>query len=149
MLGLLSKIPGLKKVKKELTGKRKKFYQGAALGALAAIAKKKKKKKNGEDEEEGGSLMGGLPDPDTLSKTAGLAKLFGSDPATKENVKFLRKSPSGLNIYKFTYKPGLGPEGVYEGVMSNEIPDEAVLKVSGEFDKVFYSKIDVDFKKVA
>ena len=32
--------------------------------------------------------------------------------------------------------------------MSNEIPSEAVLKVTGEFDRVFYNKIDVEFKKV-
>jgi len=77
-----------------------------------------------------------------------LPLLGGSDPGMKENIKLLRQSPAGLNIYEFTYKPGLGPVGVYEGVMSTEIPSEAVLKVPGEFDRVFYNKIDVDFKRV-
>jgi len=125
----------------------KQFAKGAALGAAEQSAEeieqlmnalKGKKKKNG-----GG---GGLADPGSLTQF--LPFLAGSDPAMKENVKLVGESPSGLNVYQFTYKPGLGPEGVYEGVMSNEIPSEAVLKVTGEFDRVFYNKIDVEFKKV-
>ena len=122
----------------------KQFAKGAALGAAEQSAeeieefmKKIKGKKGG---------VGGLPDPGSL--THFLPFLAGSDPAMKENVKLVGESPSGLNVYQFTYKPGLGPEGVYEGVMSNEIPSEAVLKVDGEFDRVFYNKIDVEFKKV-
>ena len=122
----------------------KQFAKGAALGAAEQSAeeieefmKKIKGKKGG---------VGGQPDPGSLTQF--LPFLAGSDPAMKENVKLVGESPSGLNVYQFTYKPGLGPEGVYEGVMSNEIPSEAVLKVDGEFDRVFYNKIDVEFKKV-
>ena len=87
-----------------------------------------------------------------LGQIAGavLPALIASDREVKENIELIGQSPSGLNIYTFTYKKDLGlPEGVYQGVMSDEIPSKAVFKVAGEFDRVFYDVIDVDFKKVA
>jgi len=103
---------------------------------------------SGSGAENFGQMIGqNLPAILSLIKTVG-PSVGGSDPGMKENIKLLRQSPAGLNIYEFTYKPGLGPVGVYEGVMSTEIPSEAVLKVPGEFDRVFYNKIDVDFKRV-
>ena len=86
-----------------------------------------------------------------LGQIAGavLPALIASDREVKENIELIGQSPSGLNIYTFTYKKDLGlPEGVYQGVMSDEIPSKAVFKVAGEFDRVFYDVIDVDFKKV-
>ena len=69
-----------------------------------------------------------------------------SDRRLKEDIKFLRLSPSGLKIYSFKYK---NQDGIYEGVMSDEIPNYAVVKnFKGIYDGVDYSKIDVKFKRV-
>ena len=76
------------------------------------------------------------------------ATAFGgdnSDRRLKRDIKFLRLSPSGLKIYSFKYKDR---EGVYEGVMSDEIPQHAVVKGNDGYDRVYYNKIDVEFKKV-
>ena len=69
---------------------------------------------------------------------------FGSDRRLKENIKVIGQSPSGLNIYSFKYK---NEEGVYQGVMSDEIDPNAVIR-AGEYDMVNYSMIDVEFKKL-
>ena len=70
----------------------------------------------------------------------------GSDRRLKQDIKFLRLSPSGLKIYSFKYK---NAEGVYEGVMSDEVPTDAVIKnFVGIYDGVDYSKIDVEFKRI-
>ena len=71
-----------------------------------------------------------------------------SDRRLKNNIVFIKKSPSGLNIYNFEYKDSMFGEGVYQGVMSDEIPSEAVVKHSNGYDMVNYNKIDVDFIKI-
>ena len=71
----------------------------------------------------------------------------GSDRRLKKNIKKIRKSASGLNIYSFEYIDESYGKGAYEGVMSDEIPAEAVINVNG-YDRVDYSKIDVEFKKI-
>mgnify|MGYP003647446030 CR=1 FL=1 len=78
------------------------------------------------------------------------AKYGGSDPGLKQNVMHVGYSPSGLNVYEFNYKPGLGPAGRYRGVMSNEIPQSAVIPraILGRYDAVNYSKVDVDFERL-
>ena len=69
-----------------------------------------------------------------------------SDRRLKKDIKFLRLSPSGLKIYSFKYK---NQDGIYEGVMSDEIPNYAVVKnFRGIYDGVDYSKIDVEFKQI-
>lgn len=73
--------------------------------------------------------------------------LFGSDRRLKKNIKKIRKSASGLNIYSFEYIDESYGKGTYEGVMSDEIPAEAVINVNG-YDRVDYSKIDVEFKQI-
>ncbi len=70
--------------------------------------------------------------------------LFGSDRRLKENIKKIGVSPSGLNIYSFKYKD---QEGTYQGVMSDEVPKEAVVR-SGVYDMVNYDIIDVEFKEL-
>ena len=85
-----------------------------------------------------------------LLGTAIGAAAGGSDPRLKQNVMHIGHSPSGLNIYEFNYKPGLGPVGRYRGVMSNEIPQGAVIPraILGRYDAVNYSKVDVDFERL-
>ena len=76
----------------------------------------------------------------------GVGSAIGSDRRLKENIKFLRLSPSGLKIYSFKYK---NEDNVYEGVMSDEVPSKAVIKnFIGIYDGVDYSKIDVEFKQI-
>lgn len=74
------------------------------------------------------------------------AAAAGSDRRLKQDIEFLRLSPSGLKIYLFKYK---NQEGIYEGVMSDEVPTNAVIKnFIGVYDGVDYSKIDVEFKRI-
>lgn len=73
---------------------------------------------------------------------------MASDRKLKENIVKIGVSPSGLNIYNFEYIDNLYGEGVYQGVMSDEIPKEAIVHSNKDFDMVDYSKLDVEFKKV-
>ena len=70
-----------------------------------------------------------------------------SDRKLKKNINLIGKSPSGLNIYSFEYIDTKYGQGLFQGVMSDEIPQEAVV-FNGEHDMVDYSKIDVDFKQI-
>jgi hypothetical protein len=88
-----------------------------------------------------------------ITSLAGSAATFfkkapGSDRRLKQNIKFLRLSPSGLKIYRFEYINKLFGKGVYQGVMSDEIPQHAVIKHTDGFDRVDYSKLDVEFKQI-
>jgi len=70
-----------------------------------------------------------------------------SDRKLKKNIKKISKSPSGLNIYSFEFKDSKYGEGLFQGVMSDEVPQEVVGTRDG-YDTVDYSKIDVEFKKI-
>tara|TARA_R110002012_G_scaffold5411_3_gene24661 strand:+ start:6119 stop:7036 length:918 start_codon:yes stop_codon:yes gene_type:complete len=70
-----------------------------------------------------------------------------SDRRFKKNINLIGKSPSGLKIYTFEYINETLGKGVYQGVMSDEIPSSAVVTKNG-CDFVDYSKIDVKFKNV-
>ena len=74
--------------------------------------------------------------------------LAGSDRKLKKNIKLIGYSPSGLKIYLFEYIDKMFGDGIYQGVMSDEIPQSAVIKHKNGYDMVDYSKIDVKFKKV-
>ena len=76
-----------------------------------------------------------------------LAMAAISDRRAKKNIKLMGNSPSGLNIYSFEYiNPALG-KGVYQGVMSDEIPSNAVVYSNG-YNMVNYSLLDVEFKRI-
>jgi|21_taG_2_1085346.scaffolds.fasta_scaffold02609_2 hypothetical protein len=77
-----------------------------------------------------------------------LIKSSMSDIRLKENIKLIGKSPSGLNIYLFEYINKKFGKGTYQGVMSNEVPQEAVSKSVEGYDMVDYSKLDVVFKQI-
>ena len=70
-----------------------------------------------------------------------------SDRRLKKNINLIGKSPSGLNIYSFEYKNTLHGKGLFQGVMSDEIPQKAVNNVNG-YDRVNYSMLDVEFKQI-
>jgi len=72
-----------------------------------------------------------------------------SDRKLKTNIKKISISKSGLNIYSFEYidEEKFG-KGVFQGVMSDEVPKNTVLKDASGYDAVDYSLIDVEFKKL-
>ena len=70
-----------------------------------------------------------------------------SDRKLKKNINKIGKSPSGINIYSFEFKDSKYGKGLFQGVMSNEIPQEAVVKVDG-YDRVRYDMLDVEFKQI-
>ncbi len=72
-----------------------------------------------------------------------------SDRRLKKNIKLIGKSNSGLNIYAFEYINKIFGKGKWQGVMSDEVPNSAIIKnFTGIFDGVDYSKIDVEFKQI-
>ena len=72
----------------------------------------------------------------------------GSDRRLKKNIAKIGESPSGLNIYSFEYIDKKFGEGVFQGAMSDEIPQYAVSKGNDGFDRVNYSLLDIEFKKI-
>jgi len=70
-----------------------------------------------------------------------------SDRRLKKNINKIGESSSGLNIYSFEFKNSKYGEGLFQGVMSDEIPQEAVGTRDG-YDIVDYSMLDVEFKQI-
>lgn len=85
---------------------------------------------------------------DTYAQMANAMSQIHSDKKLKKNIKFIKKSLSGLNIYSFEYKNPKYGKGKYEGVMSDEVPIEFVIKDKDGYDMVDYSKLDVQFKEL-
>ena len=71
----------------------------------------------------------------------------GSDRKLKKNINKIGESPSGLNVYSFKYKDTKHGEGLFQGVMSDEVPQKAVGTRDG-YDTVDYSMLDVEFKQI-
>ena len=70
-----------------------------------------------------------------------------SDRRLKKNINKIGESPSGLNIYSFEFKNSKYGEGLFQGVMSDEVPQEAVGTRDG-YDTVDYNMLDVEFKQI-
>ena len=70
-----------------------------------------------------------------------------SDRRLKKNINKIGESPSGLNIYSFEYKDSKYGRGLFQGVMSDEVPSGAVYSDNG-YDSVDYSVLDVEFKQI-
>ena len=70
-----------------------------------------------------------------------------SDRKLKKNINKIGESPSGINIYSFEFKNSKHGKGLFQGVMSDEIPQEVVGTKDG-YDTVDYSKLDVEFKQI-
>ena len=91
----------------------------------------------------------------SLAATAGMVSAgigaagsaAGSDRKLKKNINKIGESPSGLNIYSFKYKDTKHGEGLFQGVMSDEVPQKAVGTRDG-YDTVDYSMLDVEFKQI-
>ena len=76
-----------------------------------------------------------------------IGMMAASDRKLKKNINLIGKSLSGLNIYSFEYKNPIYGQGFFQGVMSNEVPQETVSVVNG-YDMVDYSMLDVEFKQI-
>ena len=72
-----------------------------------------------------------------------ISKIF-SDIRLKTNIEFIGKSPSNINIYRFSY---IGNPTKYVGVMAHEVP-WASEKHSNGYLMVDYDKLDVEFKRL-
>ena len=71
-----------------------------------------------------------------------------SDIRLKTNIKLIGKSEQGYNIYSFKFiNPSYG-EGLYQGVIADEMPEQVVSKNEDGYNIVDYSMIDVEFKKI-
>ena len=70
-----------------------------------------------------------------------------SDRRLKKNITKIGESTTGINIYSFEYKNPIHGNGLFQGVMSDEIPQEAVTRLDG-YDRVNYSMLDVEFKQI-
>jgi hypothetical protein len=89
-------------------------------------------------------LKDGMAIAQTVGNIAGaVAK---SDRRLKKDIKLISVSPSGINIYNFKYKDTNNGVGEFQGVMSDDIPYGAVVSHEDGFDRVDYSKLDVEFK---
>jgi hypothetical protein len=79
-----------------------------------------------------------------------ITSIASSDRRLKENITLIGTSESGINIYTFEYKHkfSLAGVGLFQGVMSDEVPAEAVSVDEYGYDMVDYSLIDVEFKKL-
>ena len=79
-----------------------------------------------------------------------VTSVTSSDRRLKENITLIGTSESGINIYTFEYKYKFSQAGLglFQGVMSDEVPAEAVSVDEHGYDMVDYSLIDVEFKKL-
>ena len=75
------------------------------------------------------------------------AQMAMSDRSLKKNIKLIGNSPNGLNIYSFEYINDNIGSGVYQGVMSDEVPSNAVFNSNG-YEMVNYAMLDVEFKRI-
>jgi hypothetical protein len=67
-----------------------------------------------------------------------------SDSRLKEDIRFVGKSPAGINTYSFKYKQ---LPGRYLGVMAQEVPWARHMTDTGYY-AVDYSKVDVEFRRL-
>jgi hypothetical protein len=93
-----------------------------------------------------GSLAGTAATNATSIEVANITA--GSDRRLKKNINQIGKSPNGLNIYSFEYIDNKFGNGLFQGVMSDEVPAEAVIKGNDGYDRVNYSLLDVEFKQI-
>ena len=128
----------------------------SALGAVgniataAAGAARSPKAPPVVTEVSGITPAGVVASPAPLPTAGGLPSSFKppSDRRLKSSINKIGKSPSGLNIYSFEYKDTKFGEGLWQGVMSDEVPSEAVSVGTDGYDRVNYSLLDVEFKQI-
>jgi len=94
-------------------------------------------------------MIGGIASAaGSFMSASGGGAASASDRRLKHNVNIIGKSKSGLNIYSFEYIDKKFGNGLFQGVMSDEIPLNAVIKGHDGYDRVNYSLLDVEFKQI-
>ena len=97
-----------------------------------------------------GNVIGNRFTQIASSFKTGITKAFSSigsifsDSRLKEEIRYVGKSPMGINIYSFKYKQ---LPGRYIGVMAQEVPWARKMTDIG-FYAVDYSKLDVEFRRL-
>ena len=94
------------------------------------------------------ALYGGVGQVVGTVASAASSAAMASDRKLKKNINLIGKSLSGLNIYSFEYIDSKYGDGVFQGVMSDEIPETAIHNKNG-YDMVNYNMIDVEFKRIS
>ena len=84
---------------------------------------------------------------DGITQAGNAGMTAASDRNVKKNISRIGRSDSGLNIYSFEYKDEIHGKGLFQGVMSDEVPLEAVVRMDG-YDAVNYAMLDVEFKRI-
>ena len=102
-----------------------------------------------------GAMGGGAANSGTGASAAGSfsgradnVAPWPSDRRLKQNINLIGKSNNGLNIYSFEYINNKHGVGLFQGVMSDEISLNAIIKGSDGYDRVNYSLLDVEFKQI-
>tara|TARA_B100001093_G_scaffold98718_2_gene90711 strand:- start:2268 stop:3158 length:891 start_codon:yes stop_codon:yes gene_type:complete len=133
---------------------RREMQQLNRAAAQASNASQQQASAEGAQAQAFGQILGGVGSIGIAGAMGGFGGGGGatggggttpSDRRLKNNIKLIGYSPSGLKIYNFSY---IGDNKVYQGVMSDEIPQYAVIKSDNGYDKVYYDKIDVEFKLI-
>jgi hypothetical protein len=88
-----------------------------------------------------GQVIGGAS---PFGQILGAYTAYNSDIRMKENINKIGVSPSGVNIYSFTYK---GDNKTYQGVMAHQVPHASIVNDEG-YLMVDYNKLDVEFKEI-
>jgi|TARA_R110002096_G_scaffold260895_1_gene454195 hypothetical protein len=125
------------------------MQMGQLTGANAAVQQSQQNQMSANASlanMHGQQAAGQMQAAGSMFSTAG--QMAGSDRRLKKNISKIGQSPSGLNIYNFEYKNSKYGEGLFQGVMSNEIPQEAVVQMDNGYDAVDYSVLDVEFKQI-
>jgi len=122
-------------------------FQRGQLGFLSSLLTGAPIRSYGEERSGTvGQVIGGTSPFGQIAGAVGAAYGAGmfSDRRLKEDIELVGKSPSGINIYEFSY---IDSPDRYQGVMAHEVP-EASFEVGG-YLAVDYDKVDVDFKKLS
>jgi len=148
----------LDRVQAQITGQEQKAaaqkanqarYIGAGIGAVGDVIGSVSAIKGEWDAGSTGALdiTNTNQTSNTNINTSGSGGMW-SDRRLKKDIRLIGLSPSGLKIYNFKYKDISFGKGMFQGVMSDEIPVNAVIKHIDGYDRVDYSKIDVEFKLI-
>jgi hypothetical protein len=91
----------------------------------------------------GGGKTSGRPET-SVGSDGGIYPNYPSDRRLKNNIFKIGKSPSGINIYAFSYR---GSSTRWQGALADEVPYASIVGPDG-YKWLDYSLIDVEFKQI-
>jgi hypothetical protein len=116
----------------------------AKLNRLSGQEAQSRANQAGAQAAQAGAISAGIG---AVGNIAG-SVISKSDKRLKKNINKIGVSPSGINIYSFEYIDNKFGNGVWQGVLSDEVPNNAIVKHVDGYDMVDYSLIDVEFKQL-